>query len=138
MITEEYNIMLKNNISYKRRHSIEHLGTENIWIELTPTCNKKMFVGLLYRPPNTHADIDQSIVNSILLAYNTVNDNIVILGDFNLNSSIVNSRRKLESLCNQFSLIQCIQESTHYIENSQSILDLILVNNVCVGLVNLF
>jgi len=97
-----------------------------------------MLVGLFYRHPNTHADIDQSIMNSIDLACNTANDNIVILGDFNLNSSIVNSRRKLESLCNQFSLIQCIQESTHYIENSQSILDLILVNNVCVELVNLF
>ena len=97
-----------------------------------------MLVGLFYRPPNTHADIDQSIMNSIDLACNTANDDIVILGDFNLNSSIVNSRRKLESLCSQFSLTQYIQEPTHYTENSQSILDLILVNNVCVGLVNLF
>ena len=97
-----------------------------------------MLVGLFYRPPNTHADIDQSLVNSIDLAFNTANGTIVILGDSNFNSSIVNSRRKLESLCSQFSLTQYIQEPTHYTENSQSILDLILVNNVCVGLVNLF
>ena len=130
--------MFKNNISYKRRHSIEHLGTENIWIELTLTCNQKMLVGLFYRPPNTHAVIDQSIMNYIDIACNTANGTIVILGDSNFNSSIVNSRRKLESLCSQFSLTQYIQEPTHYTENSQSILDLILVINVCVGLVNLF
>jgi len=59
---------VKNNISYKRRHDIELLGTENIWIELTLKCNNNMLVGLFYRPPNTNAAIDQSIVNSIDLA----------------------------------------------------------------------
>ena len=61
-------LYLKNNISYKRRHDIELLGTENIWIELTLKCNNNMLVGLFYRPPNTNAAIDQSIVNSIDLA----------------------------------------------------------------------
>ena len=78
--------------------------------------------------PNTNAAIDQSIINYIDLAFDTANDHIVILGDVYLNSFIANSRRKLESLCTQFSLTQCIQESTYYTENSQSILHLILVN----------
>jgi len=53
-----------------------------------------MLIGLFYRPPNTKRLISRS-VNSIDLPFNTANDNIAIPGDFNLKSSIVNSRRKL-------------------------------------------
>ena len=65
-------------MSYKRRHDNEILGTEKIWIELTLKCNNNMLIGLFYRPPNTNATIDQSFVNSIDLAFNTANDNVVM------------------------------------------------------------
>jgi len=46
-----------------------------------------MLVGLFYRSPNTNATIDQSLVNSIDLAFNTANDNIVMLGPLNVSLS---------------------------------------------------
>ena len=74
-------------MSYKRRHDNEILGTEKIWIELTLKCNNNMLIGLFYRPPNTNATIDQSLVNSIDLAFNTANDNVVMLGPLNVSLS---------------------------------------------------
>ena len=104
------------------------MGIENIWIEITLKCHKKLLVGLFYRSPNTNAAADQSIENSIDLASNTGLHDIVILGDFNLNTC--NCKRKLEALCTQYGLTQCVEEPTHFTENSQSILNIILVKQL--------
>ena len=39
------------------------------------------------------------------------------------------TRHKIDTLCQQFSLLQCIEEPTHFTENSQSIIDILLVKN---------
>ena len=37
--------------------------------------------------------------------------------------------RKAEALCNQFNMTQCIDELTHFTENSHSTIDLLFVTN---------
>ena len=47
--------------------------------------NKKLLVGTFYRPPNSTPLILADIENSIGLAIDTGIQDVVILGDFNLN-----------------------------------------------------
>ena len=45
-------IYVKDNIHYRRRHDLEMLGLEKIWIELSFK-HKRVLFGLFYRPPIT-------------------------------------------------------------------------------------
>ena len=54
---------------------------------------------------------------------------ILITGDFNLDIADNNSRTKITDLCQEYGLSQPICKSTHFIETSQSIIDLIFTNN---------
>ena len=97
LITDGYGdviVYVTNSIYYKRRKDLEGFGTENIWIELIMSHNKHLLIGLFYRPPNSSQDTDTRIENSIDLAPNTGIQNIVIIGDFNLNPSVPTLARK--------------------------------------------
>ena len=65
-----------------------------------------MLIGLFYRPPNCDAQYDIGIENSLDLALNSGNQNVTIIGDFNLNPVNMASHRKLLYLCNHFGLTQ--------------------------------
>ena len=60
-----------------------HLEKISEWIEIT-THNKKVLIGTFYRPPNSPNDTMAHIENSVGLAVDTNNQDILILGDFNL------------------------------------------------------
>ena len=121
-------IYIKENIPYKRRLDLEINQLECIWIELF--LNKKhVLIGTFYRPPNSDLLYSQSIEDSIHLAVDTNIKNIIITGDLNHNMLQELTSRKINSLCQQFSLSQVIQEPTHYTESSSSLIDLFLVTN---------
>ena len=97
LITDGYGdviVYVTTSIYYKRRKDLEGLGTENIWIKLIMSHNKHLLIGLFSRPPNSSQDTDTRIENSIDLAPNTGIQNIVIIGDFNLNPSVPTLARK--------------------------------------------
>ena len=119
-------LYVKNKLCYKRRLDLEPKSIECIWIELKLKCKTILF-GIYYRPPNTNAANHLLIVNSINLACESNIDDVIITGYFNLNLNIPLQRKKIESLCLQNSLSQCIQEPTHFTEHSSSIIDLVLV-----------
>ena len=68
-----------------------------------------------------------SLEDSIHLAVDTGIDDIIITGDFNLNMLNSQYARKINSLCQQFSLFQSISKPTHFTENSSSLIDLLLI-----------
>ena len=70
-----------------------------------------------------------AIEDSINPAVDSGVNDIVITGDFNLNMQNVQSACKLTSLCEQLSLVQSIEEPTHFTETSSSLINLFLVNN---------
>ena len=101
-------------------------GIESIWIELVHN-HKRILYGLFYRPPNANAQYFLNIEDSVALAIDTgISD---VTGDFNFNFLNSQSRRKLDSLCTQFSLYQSISQPTHYTEHSSSLIDAILISN---------
>ena len=121
-------IYVKEGIHYKRRHDLELRGIESIWIELVHN-HKSIFYGLFYRPPNANAQYFLNIEDSVALAIDTGISDVIVTGDFNFNFLNSQSRRKIDSLCTQFSLYQSISQPTHYTEHSSSLIDVILISN---------
>ena len=119
-------VYVKDNIHYRRRHDLEILGLENIWIELIFK-HKRVLFGLFYRPPNSDQLYYNSLEDSIHLAIDTGIDDVIITGDLNFNMSNPQSARKIQSLSEQFSLHQCISEPTHFTEHSSSLIDILLL-----------
>ena len=115
-------LYVRDSIPYKRRHDLEPTGIECIWVELLLK-HKHVLFGLFYRPPNSDADHFAKMENSIHLAVDSNINDVIVTGDFNFNMSNCVTRRKIDGLCQQFSLLQCIDEPTHFTEHSQSIID---------------
>lgn len=119
-----------SKVVYLIRYHLEVVSVEIIWIEITLVCNKRMFWSVYTTtPPNSSSAVDQSVEESVDLAFNTGIVDKVLTGDFIFNPCNATSKCKLESLCAQYSLQQCIEQPTHFTENLSSLLDFILVSN---------
>ena len=121
-------LYVKEAIHYYRRQDLEPRGIECIWIELVNK-HKHVLFGVFYRPPNASSNYYSLIEDSLHLAVDTGNNDVVVIGDFNFNLLSSQTSRKIDSLCSQFAFYQSIDQPTHYTENSASLLDTILVHN---------
>lgn len=122
-------VYVKYNIPCLRRHDLEMLNVESVWLEVRLK-SKRILVGTFYRPPNSNQSILTDIERSVDLAVDTRISDIIILGDFNLDMLKLNSRRKIENICQQYDLKQVINEPTHFTESSSSLIDIILVSDI--------
>ena len=86
-------VYVKENIPCKRRNDLELNTIECIWLELNIK-NKKILVGTFYRPQKSTPLILADNENSIGLAIDTGIQDVVILGDFNLNFLNIQSKSK--------------------------------------------
>ena len=84
---------------------------------------KQILYGAFYRPPNSDAAYTSLIEDSIGLATDTNISDIIITGDFNFNQLNPTYFNKIQTLCSQYKLFQCIEEPTHFTENSNSLID---------------
>ena len=122
-------LYVRNNLSYIRRHDLELNRLECIWIQIKSSNKRNILYGVFYRPPTSDSVYTSLIEDSIGLAIDSNISDVIITGDFNLNIMNQTQFRKVEALCNQFNMIQCIDEPTHFTENSHSIIDLLFVTN---------
>ena len=111
----------------KSRHDLELPGIECIWIEVILK-QKRLLFGLFFRP-NSDQIYHSAVEDSIHLAVDTGIKDIVVTGDFNYNMLNDITKRKISGICQQFSLVHCINEPTHFTETSSSLIDLVLVSN---------
>ena len=58
----------------------------------------------------------------------TFND-VIVVGDFNLDMQKLTSSRKIQTLCQMYNLSNIISEPTHFTESSTSLIDLFLVTS---------
>ena len=70
-----------------------------------------------------------SIETSIGLAFDTTINDVIVIGDFNLDMQKLTSSWKIETLCQMYNLSRIISEPTHFTESSSSLIDLSLVTN---------
>ena len=121
-------IHIKDHIHYVRRHDLEPIGVECVWVELTLK-HKHILLGLFYRPPNSDALYFSSIEDSIHLAVDTGIQDIIVTGDFNYYMLNSQTSSKIKTICEQFSFTQTINAPTHFTEYSSALIDIILTNN---------
>ena len=121
-------VYVRNTLNYKRRPEFEITDIESIWIELFVK-HLRILIGVFYRPPNSGTDYLNKIEDSIHLALDARVNDIMVIGDFNLNMLNHQSARKIHSICQQLGIHQIITEPTHFTENSSSLIDLLFVNN---------
>ena len=106
-------LYVKSGILTKRRSDLEINGIECILIEVV--LNKKsLLFGLFYRPPISSADVYSNIEESISLAVDTGTSDIIITGNFNFNVLNSQTKKKIDSLCTQFSLQQLLTDPSHF------------------------
>jgi hypothetical protein len=122
-------VYIKDNINFKRRSDLEIIDIECIWVELS-ILKKTVLLGVFYRPPSSPSNYFNLIEDSVNLAYDSGIHDIIITGDFNLNTQQQSCLRKINSLCDSYGLTQIIDEPTHFTEHSSSILDLFFVKNI--------
>ena len=122
-------LYIKDNLTYIRRHDLELNRLECIWIQIKLHNKRNVLYGVFYRPPSSDSVYNSLIEDSIGLAIDSTISDIVVTGDFNLNTLNPIQFRKVESICNQFDMTQCIVEPTHFTENSATIIDLLFVTN---------
>ena len=121
-------LYIRNTLYYRRRADLELRGIECIWIELKLK-HKRVLFGLFYRPPNADAAYYSAVEDSIHLASDSGIHDIIITGDFNFNMFNSQSSRKKNSICEQFSFSQMIQNRIHFTEQSSSLIDILIVSN---------
>ena len=121
-------VYVKNHIPCKRRQDLEVGQIECIWLECC-IYKKKFLIGTFYRPPNLEANKWEYIAYSLEKAKDTNIQNIIITGDFNCNQyNILDS--KMGDIISDQGMTQLISECTHFTENSATLLDLLIVNNI--------
>ena len=114
-------------------------NAELLWLEIK-TDQKRILVGVCYRPPGQSRD-DQnsfflSLENSLESVKLTRPDIVLLLGDFNDRCIAWNMPHaqseigdKLSNIVSQSNLYQIINEPTRYFSNQPAILDLIITDS---------
>ena len=111
----------------QHRPDLEVNDVECLWIEIC-TKHRKILLGTCYRPPNSPPGSMLSIETSIGLAFGTTINDVIVVGDLNLEKQKLTSRRKIEALCQMYNLSNIISEPTHFTESSSSLIDLFFGN----------
>ena len=104
----------------KERHSLHttqrprNFNIEWVWVEIRNYLFEHFIV---LRIPTTH---------TFGFAIDTGTSDIIVLGDFILDTNKPNACSKINDICQQYDLQQTIREPTHFTERSSSLIDIIL------------
>ena len=110
---------------------ISETGLHQLWIKLQVRNFKSFLVCTTYRPPNVPTTCINTDLSASLVAALLYNKPVYILGDLNCNSLdlIIPESQTLIEFCQIFNLSQVVTKPTRLTDNSESLLDVILVSN---------
>jgi len=119
-------ILIKKNIKFEILN-VDNCGIiEVLFIKLV---NKNITLGCCYRPPNSLiSDLDtfEDCLTNLFLNQN----NLILLGDFNINLKQKNSlQNKYINIIENLNISQIIDGNTHHLDNSDSQIDHILITD---------
>ena len=106
-------VYIKEGLICKRLPDLETKTAETISLELTLD-NKKWFIMFGYRPESISRDLFFEEVNAILTKAINKYDNIMVIGDFNIDLTIPNNDKHnyLRDICEVYSLKNMIKGKT--------------------------
>ena len=103
---------IKESINFKENTDLYINDVEALWIEINLPYTKPIILGTVYRVPDANADYFEN-VDLMFQNCASIYDEIIILGDFNLDISKLPLSRKVSCLANRSQLTQLINEYTH-------------------------
>lgn len=111
---------LMNNLYALQENSVEQL-----WIEIKLN-NRHIVIGVVYRPPNVHYSSLSSLDDS-LSAFMPLSDEIILLGDLNINMLKPNlpAYNFLNDILQTYNLKQIVTEPTRIANQTSSLIDII-------------
>ena len=116
---------IHSTVNYSVLSHLEDTLSESLSILVTHPSSKPFITSVIYRPPSSPVGwLDQ--FTSYYTKCKVVCDEIILLGDFNFNLNVINT--KWTDLIDQLGLLQLIQQSTRVQPRSESLLDHIYVN----------
>jgi len=122
-------VYVKSDIFVFERRDLEVNDVECLWLELKIKSRRLLF-GTFYRPPSSCAAVLDNTNTLITLAFDTDIKTLLLLEtDFNHDMKKAVSRQKIDSLYMPFSMSPIIRDSTHFSENSQSLINIFLVTS---------
>ena len=113
--------------------NVSHISgnIEQLWIKIEKPDVKKLLLSTVYRPPSGKVtDAIKELSDSVNSLTNAPFNDIVILGDFNINYNFRHTPafKALKEFERNFNLKQIINSPTRIVKNSKSYLDLIFTN----------
>ena len=122
-------VYIREGFICKRIVEYETPTSETICIELSLK-NKKWFVMFGYRPESINRDIFFEEINTTLSKAINKYDNILFIGDLNIDLSIPNHDKKhfLQDLCDVFDLTNMVKDKTCFMSTEGSSIDVMLTN----------
>lgn len=105
---------VSNNVKGVHVSELDDDEVESLWLNINPHRSKRpILVGAIYRPPGSTADTDAKIESNIEAAY-LRNQEIYILGDFNINylDSVAYNNHRLVKALKSLNLTQVIKTVT--------------------------
>ena len=121
-------VYISDTIGAIRHTELEKPNLEAIWLEIKCLYNKKFFLCVCYRPPNSSVDFWDEFNESILNVRN--HDplcNLIIAGDLNAHIGTRNWQ-KLKSVCEGHNLTTHIDKPTRYSSGTSTVLDQFITN----------
>ena len=122
---------IKDGVNWKRRQDLECYEIECIFVEILPPKSKSFLILIMYRPPDTskylHRDFNKMFCELLL---HVGEKELIITGDLNVNFLKRNDNKEIKSLLTSYGFTQLIKEPTRIDGDTQSLIDIILTNNV--------
>ena len=114
---------------YRTRRDLTNENIETCWIEIIRPKTKSLFICSVYKPPDAHIDNFIAELNNDISKIQE-NAEIVLLGDFNVDyQRRPTDKSRLQTFARAHSFDQLIASQTRIMENTQSTIDLIFLNN---------
>ena len=122
-------VYIKEGFICKRISEFETKTSETICIELSLR-NKKWFIMFGYRPESIKREIFFEEVNLTLSKAINKYENILFIGDLNIDLNIPNHDKKhfLQDLCDIFDLTNMVKDKTCFMSTEGSSIDVMLTN----------
>ena len=127
-------IFIANNINFVKREELSTFKEgifESICIEIQ-LCNKRILIGVIYRPPGNKIKEFEETFEHFLLGINREKKQCYLMGDFNIDTLKIGQNTLSDNFMNQLlssSFYPLITKPTRITQNSATLIDNILTNS---------
>ena len=122
-------VYIHNSVAYEHLENLDSSMPESVNIKVKPNMKKGFILSFLYRPPNSTSSWYDKVYEYFENCF-SLNNEIIILGDFNINLLEAEGKNKRwMNMVTSFSLNQLISCPTRVTDTSSTLIDHVYSNN---------